>query len=758
MMKRDRRGNSLLGTLAILTALAIGVYSVGSLVVTESNLVYSTALTEDARQGAESLLQMGMAQVQQDLRSMFNDTPNFNASPLSIDSSFISHFNTIHSANEFIASGNASSEIIGGEVSPSKIVYIDPSEPGNESDSMRGMWVTQKNIELLSKATVENPSAGSSTFHARQILALRDIPLFNYAIFYDLPFEVSPGEKMDVFGKVHINDDAYITSNTASGLTFHDIVTIAGKLYHKNLQNCDCLWDAISMSPVSFSNANGDFVSMQETNLWPAEAQSLLPGTDSWVESDSLSDEDFRELTRLLWDDRVQTEAHGIERLTFEGFEHYIEDTDSNTLAKESRNSSYQIIQPILNKADLDAGKNSTDQDELLKYQKRQLIEKHKYAYKAGLIIEVDAIGNRTYYTYQRSGADPYSGLTYDGFTGEPLKYMLSVDGANVSAAETADTLTSHENFAVSSSTVTGGFWDLRQRKGINVVDLDIGELRQLVEHNKAKDWGAPNNGDADDPRKPENWWNGVVYVKFPQQGTVRQDGVNPAFAGWGLRLINGEHIPDPTFAPAGISGMSVATNQAMYVLGNYNADGIITSNSATHADGVASGVFQDNQDEAPAALISDAITFLSSDWDDSQSGSHPRVGSSIEISAAIVAGIVPTHEWGTSTISGGLQNFPITLESNNGMPFTIRGSLVVLFESEVARGEYVNGSHFMNDSTQPYLGKGIPSRMWGYHKGFEQGMMPPGTPYFRKFRSSDFDIISAGDYDARVTELNATP
>ena len=55
------------------------------------------------------------------------------------------------------------------------------------------------------------------------------IPIFQFAIFYNIPLEFNPGAAMFIGGKVHSNSDIFATGNDAGNpLTFSDIVEAAG--------------------------------------------------------------------------------------------------------------------------------------------------------------------------------------------------------------------------------------------------------------------------------------------------------------------------------------------------------------------------------------------------------------------------------------------------------------------------------------------------------------------------------------------------
>ena len=67
-MKKNQRANSTLSVLIILSAVSFGMFSIVSLIHTEFVLYTRTALNEDARQAAESLLQEWIIDIEKKLR------------------------------------------------------------------------------------------------------------------------------------------------------------------------------------------------------------------------------------------------------------------------------------------------------------------------------------------------------------------------------------------------------------------------------------------------------------------------------------------------------------------------------------------------------------------------------------------------------------------------------------------------------------------------------------------------------------------
>ena len=145
-----------------------------------------------------------------------------------------------------------------------------------------------------------------------------------------------------------------------------------------------------------------------------------------------------------------------------------------------------------------------------------------------------------------------------------------------------------------------------------------------------------------------------------------------------GLKLVNGSlgNLPTP--------GFTVGSENPVYVQGHYNAD-----NSG----------FGDPH--AAAAIIADAVTFLSRSWADWQSFQYPttaasRNGNSTWYRVAVVSGKNLSWPWpsawaGTNKdygLDGGAHSFLRYLEDWGGT-FHYQGSLVSLYTSEYATGIY---------------------------------------------------------------------
>jgi hypothetical protein len=270
------------------------------------------------------------------------------------------------------------------------------------------------------------------------------------------------------------------------------------------------------------------------------------------------------------------------------------------------------------------------------------------------------------------------------------------------------------------------------------------GSSTTILEQNKplydAREGGAVKVTNVDVSKivssLPLTGWTGLVYLAdagattYNADGTVKSagtaatvtiNGVNYSTTKRAFRLINAHALPSPTPA-SGSSyprpGLTIVSENPVYIQGNYNTSSstsaTVPSNSGTYTDPDASGYTRQ-----PSAIVADAITALSSGWNDSNSASG--IGSRIAtanttINAAFVAGNIPSN--GTK-YSGGGENFIRLLEDWSSRTFCYYGSMVQLFASNQAVG-FWNGDGTIYSSPS--------TTKWYYDDTIFSSASPPGN------------------------------
>jgi hypothetical protein len=231
--------------------------------------------------------------------------------------------------------------------------------------------------------------------------------------------------------------------------------------------------------------------------------------------------------------------------------------------------------------------------------------------------------------------------------------------------------------------TLTNSFYDFRESKTVEPVDLDIGAL---------KTWSA-TNGDV--RVVLGNRDINSVYVYDRRTVVAGKLGA--------VRVRNGLVLPP--------LGLTVATGSPLYVLGNYNELNSANLNTANTSATL------------PASLVGDAVTILSVNWKD-VNNTVPlasRNAQQTTVNAAILAGAVDTAN---GNYGGGMENFPRFLENwGSANALWYNGSMVKMFPSLYATNIWGLGNVY-----------NPPKRNWAYDINFNTpAKLPPLTPSLLK-------------------------
>lgn len=703
----SKKGSALAAVFIIGTSVAMVAASTMKIAVGELRLNNDAALLVEARNAAEAVVEYGFA----DLSKRFDSTmafpsdtlaPRAGCSPLTLPDSFYTLFANSNLVmpgkpyNAFSEWGTYDTEIIGGTVPGGTWKFISSQTPGNEYDPLKDKMVLVREVLVYGKATVEDARGRQITAYCSEEFQVRDAPLFAHAIFYNMDMEIAPGPTMNIVGAVHANGDLYVQANNS--LNFKKNVSATGDLYHGRYAGIS---ESTSSGDVTFVDGDGNQVTMKKSG--------------GWYESTM---DDWRSVSSQRWDGNVQDASHGIQANNAVALPSYQRNDPDTAALDDALNYGYNMIMPV--------DYNGTVDDN---------IEKQKYSYQAGLYISVSTDSSGiTSYTIKTPERDVNGDLVYSGTV--PQMTTLTFTGTSFIEIKNYQSY-----YYYGTTTVTSGLYDKRRAEGVDILQIDMGKLRDAIHANDSSMWGG---------LEPEKWWNGIVYVEWPYSGSDSggKDGIRRAVDGTGVKLVNAKStsstpgIPDPANPNVGafstVRGTTIATNNVLYVQGNYNADGSSSTGSATDPDKTS---------EPPAALAADAIVILSNNWNDANSAKSMsnRVASTLtEVSAAILTGLVPSDKNNNNAYSGGVENFPRFLEDWN-TTLLYRGSMVSLFESEASCDRW--GLSDVYDA---------PSRNWGFNTLFAEGNYPPGTPNTRTYRRINFRNLTATEWTSAMNQLKS--
>jgi hypothetical protein len=194
------------------------------------------------------------------------------------------------------------------------------------------------------------------------------------------------------------------------------------------------------------------------------------------------------------------------------------------------------------------------------------------------------------------------------------------------------------------------------------------------------------------------------------------------------LKLVDGSlgNVPLRTDAGApNTGGFTVASENPVYVLGDYNSNSTDPTWSTTPTD--ATG-------HSAASVIADAVSVLSNSWNDLNSFTTPtsmasRVATNTYYRLAIAGGKnvnFPRPTWGASNdfgTDGGAHNFLRYLENWGGKTLNYKGSMVSMYYSTYDTGVFKCCTVVYSPPTRNYI----------FDSDFTlPSGLPPGTPLFR--------------------------
>jgi hypothetical protein len=217
--------------------------------------------------------------------------------------------------------------------------------------------------------------------------------------------------------------------------------------------------------------------------------------------------------------------------------------------------------------------------------------------------------------------------------------------------------------------------------------------------------------------------WPGVLYSHTQE---AREN--SPVYFRRALKLVDGATLNLGNSCGAVVCGLTIASENPVYIQGDYNAppDGSWTGPSVA------------------AAVAADSVTLLSDNWNDVNSFIFPysltnnRVAVQTAFRVALIAGkgIPFTQIAGACTCNdfgtdGGVHNFLRFLETWNGVNGFYYGSMVSFYFNRQGVGTYKNSGYVYSP----------PNRHYQFDTNFTLGpsYLPPRTPVLRSVNTIGF-------------------
>ncbi|OIO58675.1 MAG: hypothetical protein COZ46_08280 [Verrucomicrobia bacterium CG_4_10_14_3_um_filter_43_23] len=780
VFKQKNEGAAILMVLVVIASVSVILATLLDWGMEEGriNRRYFTLL--EGKNATESLVGFGIADLMtrwEDADQIAKDELAPNNSPLMIPDEFYAFYK---GSTVLIGSESLS----GGPVSEPYLAYIDPNDPANAFDPQKGNLITIRDVNIYTKLSVIVKNNDNIPLYAARTLEIREIPLTNYELYSVMDLEFEPDEDSE---EIIIEGPVYTEGNL--------IGSDKADIYFKSTVSCSSFFKKEtaskhskkdgSLGKVYCKNGKGEWVSNYDGKGLRSTEESFFD-SNSRKSKNNKEESDWREVASKKWSGNFKTSDYELPKLKCSGFKgyrgkkssskhdsarkghdetdsddreydnerddkHYSknrnstdphkenEKTSANTKNENGLNYPYALIEPNLKKSDKC---NKGDSEE------------HKLARKAGLIVRLHErksdkeklpehaihLKDNYYVTCNK--------LKRTDAHNPTSKCSLDRDGDVEEEAVELDQEFANKLFKMHvyqederSKEPKSSFYDARREKGLDVLEVDIAEFRKAVD-DRDKDYNPKCWKKGYSPR---NDYNGIVYVELPREDNDdddREDKIVKSKDNMGVLLTNGSKLPDPDYndTKGRKKGFTLATNNALYIKGNYNADGDSRTGSNKQSDDRR---FPDSL----AAVACDSLTILSNNWEDSKSkgSKNDRVADFTEYNVAVIAGDADSGQSGKSVEKGGVHRLPRSLEKWTGNSCRHRGSLITAFASEIAP-EPFNANY----CTPPK------SDSFGQFEEFTKGKTPPGMIISRTFYPTKLRFLTEQEYRAEMKQLKA--
>lgn len=151
--------------------------------------------------------------------------------------------------------------------------------------SFAGLYALTQLVDVYSEARAPDGSTSAVVVTAKA----QAIPIFQFGVFYEKDLEIHNGPPMTFAGWVHTNGNLYLSSNSQY---FEDLVTTPNEMYH---------------------HRKNSHTTLTGVYIHDASANDVQLNFDSRSTPDH---SDFRNASDLAFDNRLKTNAYGVDSLT----------------------------------------------------------------------------------------------------------------------------------------------------------------------------------------------------------------------------------------------------------------------------------------------------------------------------------------------------------------------------------------------------------------------------------------------------------
>jgi hypothetical protein len=181
------------------------------------------------------------------------------------------------------------------DTSAGGLYFVDPTNPDNDNDPLKGKRVFRYDLDILSRATaVDSFGGGNVTKYMQQTFSIRAVPLFANAVYYNMDLEVWPGPAMTITGSTHTNQRLFARPSANTALVFAGPVTAVKGFWTNPVGSPATPFFQYVSDAGSTTTCNTGSVSILKAGLSTTQSMQLSAATtgyspnlatNTWVES-----------------------------------------------------------------------------------------------------------------------------------------------------------------------------------------------------------------------------------------------------------------------------------------------------------------------------------------------------------------------------------------------------------------------------------------------------------------------------------------
>lgn len=249
----------------------------------------------------------------------------------------LSLLQTLDSA--YTSGGNM--EALAGLTGSTGQLFIDPGT--SPTDPNAGLQVNTATVPIIAKATARHAALGSIPVYTQLNLAVDLIPLFQFAVFYNMDLEIWPGEDLTLTGPVNCNGD--ICARGSGNIQFTDRVSTAKGFYADSGRVGG--WISASGTVDNGPGGSGMIRFQHSTTRVVTDIKSGSVYRDhkygGATETTSTLNQ-FKVFANTTYGLNLRTSVHGVTPMVLPGVNNYNK-TNISTTPEDERNNGRQVIE-----------------------------------------------------------------------------------------------------------------------------------------------------------------------------------------------------------------------------------------------------------------------------------------------------------------------------------------------------------------------------------------------------------------------------